>query len=419
MGTNSKKRREVITIKWYEVVVIVCMLLHSVLDIYAFWGPLSAGSMADLLVFTLCIISRKSVNKIPSTLWWYIGYRIFASAATLNSWQSIIPVGFILQVMALFATFRVVKFTNLLKVYKILGFVTTIFFVIQFISFQFLGVKINGVLNFLPLAIGEDDFLSVLDLRERQSSIFSEPAHFAEFLLPLLMIELFDKNNKRSILLIILCIFSLVFSMSGTGLLGLLIIGLLYLINHIIDKPSFKRVSVAVLFIIAIPVVAYYYSQSEVGEAVLSRTQDVKEAQNAAMVSSEYVRLFRGYDIYGELPSFNQIFGCGDKTNIIQKISHTKFSSLFDIDYFYFNGVSTVLLYTGLIGLIIYLLLFYKIWNDNTFCGRSIIVLLISFMLIGSIVLSATGVVLIFIACSYKKKARDSQLSIHNSHNNE
>lgn len=398
------RKTDVDIMKWYEAVVIVCILLHSVLDIYVFYGPFTFGNVADVIALFLCVVSRKKENRIPSAIWWYIGYRIIASAATLNSWQSLVPIGFILQVAALVATFRLVKLSNLIKIYRILGFITTLFFVFQYISFTFFDVKISGVLDFLPIALGEDDFLSVLEMRDRQSSIFSEPAHFADFLLPLLLIELFYQKGKGSIILIILSVFSLIFSMSGTGLLGLVVIGVLFLINHIMENPNVKRVSLAFVIILAIPVAAYYYSHSEMGEMVLGRADDVKSAQNAARVSSEYVRLFRGYDIYGELSLTEKVFGCGDKTNIIKGITKTRYSSLFDSENFYFNGVSTILLYTGIIGLLLYYWALLTIWKKNSFAGRTFVILLITLMLIGSIVLNATAVILLFLSSTIKSK---------------
>lgn len=391
------------SIKWQEAFIIICLLLHNVLDIYSVGGRITFGNVADVLAFVLSFTVGRKGNHIPRTLWAYIFYRIVFSFISASSLQSSIPIGFLLQVAALCATFRAVSLANFIKIYKVLGFITSAFLLIQFLSFSLLGIKINGILSFIPLAIGGDDFLNVVSLRVRQSSIFSEPAHFAEFILPLLCIQLFDERINKSIPFILLCVVSLLLSMSGTALLGLLVVFGLYFIKLFFAQKSGKKTIALVFMLAVVPVVFYYYSRSEMGSTVLGRTESVKYAQDATAISSEYVRIFRGYDVYGSLSTTEKIFGCGNKETIIKRISNSSYSILFDNDSFYFNGVSTVLLYTGLLGLILYALALASIWKGNSFCGKSFIILLIVFMLIASILMNSTAIVLLFLAAAYKK----------------
>ena len=392
-------------IKWHEAFIIICLLLHNVLDIYAVNDSLTFGNVADLLVFGLCFFSKNEKNDIPILMWVYIIYRVLMSFLTSSSLTSMIPIGFILQVLALFAAFRAIRIVSLIKIYRGLGYFVTVFLLIQYISFSAFGYRISGILRFLPIAIGGDDFLVVLGSRVRQASIFSEPAHFAEFILPLLCILLFDDDQKKTWLLIALCMISLLLSMSGTALLGLLVIFSLYVMKWLVARISSKKIFLLYFLILALPVGLFYYSQSEIGESVLSRSTSIRDAQNATSASSEYVRIFRGYDVFGELKTTNKVFGCGNKDSIIENISYSYYSSLFDGSSFYFNGVSTVLLYTGIIGLFLYVLALLSFWKENSFCGRSFLVLLVSLMMIASIVLNSTGVLLLLLASLYKKKA--------------
>jgi len=385
-----------------ELFVIVCMLLHTVLDIYSFSASISYGILADIIVFGLAFTVRKSVNKIPRPLWYYIGYRVLMSLLSSGPLSSIIPAGFLLQAAALYATFRVVHLSNFVKVFRFLGFATSIFLLIQYIALTFFNIRISGILEFLPIAIGGDTYLDVLALRVRPASIFSEPAHYAQFILPLLCIELFDDSRKKSIPLIILIIVGLVLSMSGTAVIGLLVIGVLYVIKLIVQHASIKKTWWVLLLIVLMPIGYQYYAKSELGEMVLGRTESVVEASQSLAVSSEYVRLFRGYDIFGEFDASKKLFGCGSKDNIVKNIAATRYSSMFDSENFFFNGVATVLLYTGLIGLILYFWALFSMWKKNSYCGKSFIVLLISMMLIASIVINASGVVFLFLACAYR-----------------
>lgn len=391
-------------VKWQEAFIIICLLLHNVLDIYAINDNLTFGNIADLLVFGLCFFTNNERNEIPVLMWGYILYRIIMSFLTSSSLTSMIPVGFILQVLALFAAFRSIRLTSLIRIYKGLGYFVTLFLLIQYISFTVFGFRISGILRFLPIAIGGDDFLLVMGSRVRQASIFSEPAHFAEFILPLLCILLFDEEQKKSWLLIALCMVSLLLSMSGTALLGLLVVFLLYIMKLLVARISSKKIFLLYFIILALPVGLYYYSQSEIGESVLSRTESVRDAQNATSASSEYVRIFRGYDVFGELETINKVFGCGNRDKIIESIPYSFYYSLFDGSSFYFNGISTILLYTGIIGLLLYVLALLSIWKNNSFCGRSFLVLLVPLMMIASIVLNSTGVLLLLLASLYKKK---------------
>ncbi len=391
-------------IKPVEALVIVCMLLHTVLDIYSFSGSITYGNIADIIVFGLALTVRKSVNIIPFPLWCYIGYRVLMSVLSFSSISSMLPLGFLLQVAALYATFRVVNLSNFIKIFRFLGYTTSIFLLIQYIGLTFFNVRISGILEFLPIAIGGDTYLDVLDLRVRPASIFSEPAHYAQFILPLLCIELFDDTRKKSIPLIILIIAGLLLSMSGTAVLGLLVIGIIYLVKLFVLHASFKKTWWVFLLVALLPVGYQYYAKSELGEMVLGRTESVVEASQAMAVSSEYVRLFRGYDIFGELNVSKKIFGCGTKESIIQSIATTRYSSMFDSENFFFNGIATILLYTGLIGLFIYLWTLINMWKGNSFCGKSFIILLVALMLIASIVINSSGVLFLFLACAYKQE---------------
>lgn len=385
-----------------ELFVVVCMLLHNVLDIYSFSDSISFGIIADIIVLGLSFTVHKSVNKMPYPLWYYIGYRVLVSLLSPGPLSSIIPAGFLLQAAALYATFRVVHLSNFIKVLRILGFATSIFLLIQYIALTVFNIRISGILEFLPIAIGGNAYLDDLAFRVRPASIFSEPAHYAQFVLPLLCVELFDDSRKKSIPLIILIIVGLILSMSGTAVIGLLVIGILYVIKQIVQHASIKKTWWMLILIVLMPIGYQYYAKSEIGEMVLGRTESVVVASQSQVVSSEYVRLFRGYDIFGELDVSKKIFGCGSKDNIVKSIATTSYFSMFDNENFFFNGVSTILLYTGLIGFLLYLRALFSMWKKNSYCGRAFIVLLIFMMLIASIVINASGVVFLFFLCAYR-----------------
>ena len=74
------------------------------------------------------------------------------------------------------------------------------FFMLQVLSSRYAGINIVGIASFLPISneFSEIDLIDVSLNRSRFSSFFSEPAHFVQYLLPFIAIELFDDEKKRT-----------------------------------------------------------------------------------------------------------------------------------------------------------------------------------------------------------------------------
>ena len=325
----------------------------------------------------------------------------------MSGMQSFLPFGFLFRVMAMVIALGFLDYYRVIRPYRFLAYVFILFYFIQELFYLATGSRISGILSILPIALGGEDSLQWLEmhnLSERASSFFSEPAHFAQFLLPLLIVELFAKKKKPvSSLLIVLIIVTLLLLQSGNGIFGLLLIIFCYVYKYLFSSVSIKKKIFGVIVSAVIVLLGTWYIRTDTGQELFERRDEVAAAANDNMVSSAYLRMFRGYDLYAELPLVSKIFGVGDKNELIRYITSPKFRSLFGDNDFYFNGLSSILLYSGIVGLLFYVLFLIGLWRNTSFPGHCLVLYLVLLLLIASTYIGGEVAIIIVLANHFKK----------------
>lgn len=390
--------------KWFELIVSITLILYPVLQIYAFVGGISLDVVVVGLIFILYILRGGSFSVIPRPLLFYFIYSYIISAASFNGIQSFIPLGLFLSAAMMFVFWGTVRYENLIKVYKYLAIFCVSFFFLQEFSYYTTGVRISGLIPFLPIAIADEQWKVSLEFLYRSSSIFSEPAHFAQFLLPLVCVEIFKRNSIKSVVSLFFMVLALVLSLSGNAVFGLILIFTSYGIYTLTREKSFKRKVLFYIFVVIGFFSLGYFIQTEKGNDLMSRGEELSELSQTTAASSEYMRLLRGYDLYGEMPLHNKIFGIGDKYEFDQLIKHSRISYMFHENDTYLNGMAGVLVHCGIVGLILLFLLFLQAWKGNNHIGKTLLSLLILLMLISSTYFNALFALLLIMA--YGEKIR-------------
>lgn len=399
-------RSNITDCSFFEKLVILVLLLHPILQIYRFWGPIGFDSLADILVIFLFFIQKRKIIA-PKQIKHYLIYAYIVSILALNSWKSIIPIGYILNAAMLLIYMSCIKYKNLMYIYTRLAVVVLAFLFIQEITLMTAGRAISGILNFLPIAIAEESDLWLLNHNEslRQSSFFSEPAHLAQFLAPLLCYYIFS-NYKRKYVICAILILALLITQSGNAIVCIVVILALYIYTIIkVDRARGFLFAIFLLFIVIVG--GLFYLTTEGGQMIAKRIITVSDAANPEQISSAYMRLFRGYDLFGRLPLINQIVGLGDKQNLLDAIRHSSIRHLFGDNDLYFNGISYILLYSGFVGLFLFGRIYKYLWQDNTLQGRTYIVLWIVLMLMSATYLNSTSAIFLLLANSFKNKGQE------------
>ena len=393
---------------YLSIIGALYLLLEPILSIYG-WTNFSFSKILSLIVVFIYIINRSNYRNIysfiPKFLLLYFAWLLLCN---YFSFGSLLPLGNIFQLLLIISVFTIVKYNDLIGIYRKLAFVCIAFFLVQEISFYITGYRIKGVLEWLPICFGGegfdlDHYLSYQEVGDRSSSFFSEPAHFAQFLLPLFAIEIFNIRNLRSTITPLVLIVILLLLRSGNGLIGLTTICFLYSLS-IFSRSSFTKKLVASIFVIIFSGSIYYYAQSEMGNSLLERSESVSGEVDT---SSGFIRTFRGYYIYDEYNLFEKLIGINNIETIKKKRDQCKVSWTFASDNdVYVNCIQDVLLRTGIIGAAFFVLMLLSIWKQNKPEGKAIVITFFILSFFASLYMSSTMMLYLYLAYNIKLKRK-------------
>lgn len=399
-----------------DKVTMWVLLLAPILSIYGNVGGWSFYGIITLLLsvfyfgFWLIKYHRVSGDKNPLSkgllsyfIYWGIVFTLTAIYLPLA----------MLQVYLLFflfyGTFRGDFFTS---IYKPIGLICIIFFFFQELTFQTTGVRISGIFSFLPLSaeMNMRDIIWQQSVANRSCSFFSEPAHFAQFLLPLLAIELYHEKTKTHMIYAVLIVMSLLLLRSGNGLIGMGAV-MLFLIPFYLKKGTRSKWLSLLLIVSFISIIGYYYVHSEMGDSLMERQSELSSDYTGG-AQSGFLRVWRGFFVYSDYSLIEKIIGC---PNEITQLAHVKAAGMYMLDdaALYFNAFQKLLLNTGLVGLGIFVFIFANIWRGNTVCGKAILGALIALSFISGIFLSYVMILYLVLAESMKMNPKSKAEKIN------
>lgn len=249
--------------------------------------------------------------------------------------------------------------------------IESVYLIIQFVLTVAFGLVLPYVCPFLNMEYGMNGaeynqqlyntFLYIDGIRG--VGFFPEPSHFAQYTIFSLIFLLYRKNKSFSdcvIFFVILIAFIL--TRSGIGMATLSIVFAIYfcMIKYVNKEKLMKRFAVIV---VCLPIVVIMCQKLEILNFIMSRINSIFETQYAV---SGNLRLLRGYIIFMKSPLFAKMFGigCGNFANFINGFNIvTFFDTQMDKTSEFMNGVSTVLIRSGIVGTSILTLYF---------CGRYI-----------------------------------------------
>lgn len=248
------------------------------------------------------------------------------------------------------------------KMWKCVNSITKVAMVIVLV--QSLLYFIWGVQYYIAFDGSVSQFLTIgSGLKYRPSAFFSEPSHFAEFVLLSYYYYLFVKQNYKIIFIYSLGIIA---STSGLGIVGAAILWAIYVCVYK-PKHSFSSYKYILFFgrvmIILIVIYLFIFFYSTALES------DYWLLQRLASGGTFDARVLRSFDIYFSLGFFNKIFGVGLQ-NQANYLEYFSFVSQFDnrgtlINREYAQTLGYILTTTGLIGFISFNVIWLKIAMKN------------------------------------------------------
>lgn len=290
--------------------------------------------------------------------------------------------------------------------YKRVLIASIIFFLFQELIYQLSGSRISGIIPFLDFTYYSDSsteiFSEVQQKANRSSSFFLEPAMFAQFLIPGLAMNMkYTRNNFICFLVLLIII---VIGRTGTGLFIGAIASLIYMLNWKGGNKAFKITFYGVLLITGF-ICIRYITQTDYYAYISSRTEEFSSDS-----SSAFERFFRGYLLLSVMTPEEKLFGVGSK-NLLFVTQRPGVSAFFRDNDIYMNGIQAVLVGGGIVGLILFFLMLWKIYHKAESTGKYIILLFFAQSFMGASYLSALMLVNIIFALKYKRICLSKSIS--------
>ena len=271
------------------------------------------------------------------------------------------------------------------KLLIIVANINAIYGIIQFMAYNFLGVVLPWYFPFLKVQYGQQliqeqkYFFSTYGYRF--SGLFSEPAHLSQYLSVALLIVLFYSSQSfklssfNKLFLSILYTIPLLLSGSGTGFAIAAMCYVLFIIGLLKKKKKdMNTIIKSYMFIFLIVFVSFLVLSSGNFTTGLTRIASISE------VSTTYIRIIRPFEVYFSLPSYYQIIGVG-YGNYAEYLFGTGNLTQYEVsrNIAWTNTLGFILVGSGLIGLIFYLLFYFKVSKGLNLLGKNLLLLLLAY----------------------------------------
>ena len=341
-----------------------------------------------LCAIFLAIFQQRKI-KMPEKYGVYFVYMLFIPPlVTLGQSlpgdyvASFIPIALIFYTLFFIFVFPQVESRSFLLIYKCFVWVSVAFFIIQEISFSLTGWRPTV---YLPLDMCYDDFSSnsfgdLISSISRSPSFFLEPAHFIQYIFPyycLIAVEAIQ--NKKSIIEFIILTIVVFDAQSGSGFLALLAltIFLLFANNGITLKTKIYASS---FILCGALIVLYYFGASDFVMALTERTKEFSFEVERYGAQSGFLRMWRGYFIYGSLSELSQVFGVA--VGSFEYVSSRVFIDNVNYTGAYMNGIQTLLVGGGIVGTFLFFRFIFHFYNKSCISGKAVLITMIAFFLV-------------------------------------
>lgn len=312
-----------------------------------------------------------------------------------------IIMGFVIQI------FSPKIFTKYLRTFFLF---TAVIWYLQFFQHILTGSHYSALIPFLQLTDDTDMgiLMSVQNQDDQPSSLFREPAQYAQFLGVFLPIELFTGGNERKLYtpFSLMAIIILALLKSGNGLLILAIILLFKLPSYIRNATAYKKILTITILLPIMIFATFRLIATEGGQETIGRISELSIDPTGRTSTSGYMRVIRGFQIFDGLPTLNKFVGAND-ASILSYSANTDAvivgEGIFDL---YFNGIQNILIYRGIIGLFLFLILLYSLHRDNNSVSRVFIIVFLLISLVANTYLTHLMICCLAIPSYYKIQNR-------------
>lgn len=376
--------------------------------------PLSIAELTYIflaIVFLLIVISNRSlkISKPAKTYMLFLAVNFAIAGFMATFLINTITTDFIIKwaQMVLYSIPIIFFSSNFFnrkvgsKTYIMITFILSLFLIFQFISYQFFHIQIKGLLPNIPLnynlssATEYYDYLNYHNIY-RPSSIFIEPAHFSQYASLGLLMELFPLDNGQketsNYFKAFVITIALVLSGSAIGFFSVLFFWGYWFWKFYVREGRFIKSYFISIILILIGSITIF--RTDVFDKFFYRISTIGDQTS----STGSLRILRGFYIYSIGEPINKIFGVG-LGNVINYLLKNGISTPYDgsiaIGNEYMNSLSYVLVTSGIVGFVIFLIFLYQCYKYVDSNSKLILIYLVVLLSTSAVLLSPTYVIIL------------------------
>lgn len=367
----------------------ISILLAPILHPYSFYGVnmgvyflfTNALILWSVLFFRRKYFSSYSDSKVSLLFYLYaftlpvlVGLLFYGSNGIGASYR-----GMLVYALTFPIYVKAIDLVFLKRAYTIIVIFLSAIFICQEFLYYSTGIRFSALIPFLELNydMEMEDFIANQVIKTRSSSMFLEPAHFAQYLVPCLALNMGDLIIKKKLINVSVLFISLIlfFLQSGSGMIML---GILYYLYF--KKQKIKTSYLLGLFFILIVLVLIVdlNANESIIAALFERRNELSLNKND--IGSGMIRVFRGYYVYADFPLLGKIFGVGNGA-VGDVVMNSSASWMFN-DETYLNNFQKLIIGYGFIGSILFIKYMKSLYAKGAFSGNAILTcfIAVSFM---------------------------------------
>ena len=356
--------------------------------------PLILFGLCGLLILTKKkvygpIEMKRSGNWYFLFLFWIIGvtlsYEFYsdisvnAAGANYNVFSLLIAfiIGFVIYAVAV----GFIDTRRCIEIYSFLVKVIGVIYILQW-CLMLVGIRVSFRLPFaITSSWAHAARQSYFGMNSYPTALFSEKSHFCEYVLPYIAMCLFSNRlvKRNRMLQAVLYTVGIVASASGNGIVVTFVIWILYFLFYgKIDKRYRIFVSIAGVVLLF---TGYHFLSSIPRFKEMFDLLFVNNTGNEYMNTKADYRIYRGFDLFFQLPLCNKITGVG--YNHMYLFSQA-FGIVSEYDrssgnvYEYFSAISMVMLYSGAIGLFACIKHFWALFKSKFNIVKAMVVIMLA-----------------------------------------
>ena len=382
--------------------LVVIMMLGSVY-IFPFFKSLDMGEALVMLFIPYFLIKMNSltISKKYSLIYLFIIYSFLITISMcifLNGGIGSPLVRMIRDFFYYFVIFFLgIHFFDIKSFKKLLIYFCVIlsaFIILQVLVYTVTGYLIPGFLMNASLNDGGYTGAQLYSKYIRYASIagylkpngfLCEPAHCAQcFFVAILVLLFSDKREKNDMIIALFISVGMALTMSTSAILYLMFAWGVWCIKE--GKKNLIKILVILFVVSAIGMIAIKNGQLDNMFVVIQRF--TKTISGDAVTNSSQLRMMKGFSTFLALPLLQQVFGIGfgNYSAAISLIIGNAEINMVENEYM--NTVAYILVSSGVIGFILMILFFIRVYRCS--CGMSrIMIVALLIMSLGSSVYSS------------------------------